>query len=113
MEDRTSIFDMKDLNRSRASDVGNFPEAYDVTAPPVGTDMAGHDTFLLGPKVVVLDSFIVDLLNVDTSAQTFKLKLILNLGRFRDFSCGIFSLREASTHPFWLIQLSNLSSQIG
>ncbi|KAL3802681.1 hypothetical protein HJC23_012005 [Cyclotella cryptica] len=79
MADRRSFFVVKDLNSSMAYDVGNFPEAYDITAPPVGTDMAGHDTFLLGPKVVLLDSFIVDLLNVDTSAQTFKLKLILNL----------------------------------
>jgi hypothetical protein len=62
-----------------ASDVENFPEAYDESAPPVGTDMTGHDTFLLGPKIVLLDSFIIDLLEVDTSAQTFKLKMILNL----------------------------------
>src|SRR6056300_663553 len=41
--------------------------------------MAGHDTFLLGPKAVILDSFIVDLLHVDTSAQTFRLKLLLNM----------------------------------
>ena len=41
--------------------------------------MAGHDTFLMGPKVVILDSFIVDLLHVDTSAQTFRLKLLLNM----------------------------------
>ena len=41
--------------------------------------MAGHDTTIMGPKVVVMDSFIVDLLSVDTSAQTFKLKLLLNM----------------------------------
>jgi len=41
--------------------------------------MAGHDTFLMGPKAVILDSFIVDLLHVDTSAQTFRLKLLLNM----------------------------------
>lgn len=63
-----------------ASDVENFPEMYDASALAVGTDMAGHDAFLLGPKVVLLDAFIVDLLDVDTSAQTFKLKMILNLG---------------------------------
>ena len=67
-------------NENAAEDVEHFPESYDKTAPPVGMDMAGHDTFLLGPKVVLLDAFIVDLLDVDTSAQTFKLKLILNLG---------------------------------
>ncbi len=52
---------------------------YDATNPPVELDMSGHDITLLGPKLVVLDSFVVDLLNVDTSAQTFKLKLILNM----------------------------------
>lgn len=41
--------------------------------------MAGHDTFLMGPKAVILDSFIVDLLHVDTSAQTFRIKLVLNM----------------------------------
>lgn len=41
--------------------------------------MGGHDTFLMGPKTVILDSFIVDLLHVDTSAQTFRLKLLLNM----------------------------------
>ena len=66
--------------KKAADDVEHFPETYDHRAPPVGMDMAGHDTFLLGPKVVLLDAFIVDLLDVDTSAQTFKLKLILNLG---------------------------------
>lgn len=66
---------------SAQSDVENFPESYDGMAPAVGTDMAGHDIALHGPKVVLLDAFIVDLLDVDTSAQTFKLKLILNLGK--------------------------------
>lgn len=56
-----------------------FSDHYDSYAPPVGLDMAGHDTFLLGPKAVILDSFIVDLLHVDTSAQTFRLKLLLNM----------------------------------
>lgn len=56
-----------------------FSDRYDAYAPPVGLDMAGHDTFLMGPKVVILDSFIVDLLHVDTSAQTFRLKLLLNM----------------------------------
>lgn len=41
--------------------------------------MGGHDTFIMGPKTVILDSFIVDLLHVDTSAQTFRLKLLLNM----------------------------------
>jgi len=41
--------------------------------------MAGHDILLLGPKVVLLDTFIVDLLQVNTSAQTFQIKLILNM----------------------------------
>lgn len=70
------------MQSSVASDIENFPEVYNGKAPPVGTDMAGHDTFLLGPKVVLLDAFIVDLLDVDTSAQTFKIKMILNLGEF-------------------------------
>mmetsp|Transcript_2056 Transcript_2056/g.3520 ORF Transcript_2056/g.3520 Transcript_2056/m.3520 type:complete len:533 (+) Transcript_2056:129-1727(+) len=61
------------------SDVAEFSDRYDTHAPPVGLDMAGHDTFLMGPKVVILDSFIVDLLHVDTSAQTFRLKLLLNM----------------------------------
>jgi hypothetical protein len=69
------------LQSSAQSDAENFPEIYDETAPPVGTDMAGHDIALLGPKIVLLDAFIVDLLDVDTSAQTFKLKMILNLGK--------------------------------
>ncbi len=56
-----------------------FSDRYDAYAPPVGLDMAGHDTFLMGPKAVILDSFIVDLLHVDTSAQTFRLKLLLNM----------------------------------
>ena len=62
-----------------AADVREFSDKYDRTAPPVGLDMAGHDTFLLGPKTVMLDSFVVDLLHVDTSAQTFKLKLLVNM----------------------------------
>ena len=41
--------------------------------------MAGHDTFLMGPKAVIFDSFIVDLLHVDTGAQTFRLKLLLSM----------------------------------
>ena len=56
-----------------------FATNYDATIPPVELDMSGHDITLLGPKLVVLDSFVVDLLNVDTSAQTFQLKLILNM----------------------------------
>ena len=62
-----------------SADVSEFSDKYDETAPPVGMDMAGHDTFLLGPKTVMLDSFVVDLLHVDTSAQTFKLKLLVNM----------------------------------
>ena len=62
-----------------AADVREFSDKFDRTAPPVGLDMAGHDTFLLGPKTVMLDSFVVDLLHVDTSAQTFKLKLLVNM----------------------------------
>mmetsp|Transcript_33010 Transcript_33010/g.63067 ORF Transcript_33010/g.63067 Transcript_33010/m.63067 type:complete len:562 (-) Transcript_33010:283-1968(-) len=61
------------------SDVAEFSENFDDTAPPTGLDMAGHDTYLMGPKIVMLDSFVVDLLNVDTSAQTFRLKLLLNM----------------------------------
>ncbi|KAL9185921.1 hypothetical protein ACHAXT_003698 [Thalassiosira profunda] len=60
-------------------DADEFSEAYDYSAPPVGLDMSGHDRFLMGAKVVMLDGFIVDLLNVDTSAQTFRLKLLVNL----------------------------------
>lgn len=60
-------------------DADTFSQSFDPNAAPVGIDMAGHDTFLLGPKVVILDSFIVDLLHVDTSAQTFRLKLLLNM----------------------------------
>eukprot|EP00578_Thalassiosira_sp_NH16_P027767 CAMPEP_0181102506 /NCGR_PEP_ID=MMETSP1071-20121207/14357_1 /TAXON_ID=35127 /ORGANISM="Thalassiosira sp., Strain NH16" /LENGTH=461 /DNA_ID=CAMNT_0023185495 /DNA_START=239 /DNA_END=1621 /DNA_ORIENTATION=+ len=60
-------------------DVSEFSDAFDETAPPVGLDMAGHDMYLLGPKVVMLDSFVVDLLHVDTSAQTFRLKLLVNM----------------------------------
>jgi len=61
------------------NDVAEFSENFDVTAPPTGLDMAGHDTNLMGPKIVMLDSFVVDLLNVDTGAQTFRLKLLLNM----------------------------------
>lgn len=59
-------------------DVAEFSN-FDETAPPVGMDMGGHDTLLQGPKIVMLDSFVVDLLNVDTSAQTFQLKLLVNM----------------------------------
>ncbi|KAL7537440.1 hypothetical protein ACHAXR_007824, partial [Thalassiosira sp. AJA248-18] len=62
-----------------SNDVAKFSESYDGSALPVGLDMAGHDTYLMGPKVVMLDSFIVDLLTVDTSAQTFRLKLLVNM----------------------------------
>ena len=62
-----------------SADKQNFPEKFDDSAPAVGLDMAGHDTFIMGPKVVLLDSFIVDLLEVDTSAQTFSIKLLLNI----------------------------------
>eukprot|EP00573_Skeletonema_grethae_P010266 CAMPEP_0201692566 /NCGR_PEP_ID=MMETSP0578-20130828/5422_1 /ASSEMBLY_ACC=CAM_ASM_000663 /TAXON_ID=267565 /ORGANISM="Skeletonema grethea, Strain CCMP 1804" /LENGTH=97 /DNA_ID=CAMNT_0048177969 /DNA_START=56 /DNA_END=346 /DNA_ORIENTATION=- len=61
------------------ADVTEFSDRYDAHAPPVGLDMGGHDTFIMGPKTVILDSFIVDLLHVDTSAQTFRLKLLLNM----------------------------------
>mmetsp|Transcript_41915 Transcript_41915/g.76637 ORF Transcript_41915/g.76637 Transcript_41915/m.76637 type:complete len:528 (+) Transcript_41915:65-1648(+) len=61
------------------TDVSEFSDNFDNSAPPVGLDMAGHDTYLMGPKTVMLDSFVVDLLNVDTSAQTFRLKLLLNM----------------------------------
>ncbi|KAL7470668.1 hypothetical protein ACHAXS_010908 [Conticribra weissflogii] len=61
------------------SDQLEFSERHDDSTPPVGLDMAGHDTLLLGPKVVLLDTFIVDLLEVNTSAQTFQIKLILNM----------------------------------
>jgi len=60
-------------------DVTEFSDNFDDTAPPTGLDMAGHDTYLMGPKIVMLDSFVVDLLNVDTSAQTFRIKLLLNM----------------------------------
>ena len=48
---------------------------YDPSAQPVGTLMYGHDATLLGRKVVVIDTLVVDLLDVNTSKQTFKLKL--------------------------------------
>lgn len=76
------------LSSSISSDKNEFSEKHDDHAPPIGLDMAGHDTFLLGPKVVLLDSFIVDLLNVDTSAQTFKLKLLLNMDWEDDGTIG-------------------------
>ena len=60
-------------------DVQEFSDNFDGSAPPVGLDMAGHDTNLMGAKIVMLDSFVVDLLNVDTSAQTFRLKLLINM----------------------------------
>lgn len=60
-------------------DVSEFSDTFDETAPPVGLDMAGHDMYLLGPKIVMLDSFVVDLLHVDTSAQTFRLKVLVNM----------------------------------
>jgi len=62
-----------------AEDAAQFSDKFDTTAPSTGLDMAGHDTFLLGPKLVILDAFVVDLLDVDTSAQTFRLKLMLNM----------------------------------
>lgn len=61
------------------SDLQEFSDDYNAYAPPVGLDMAGHDMYLRGAKVVMLDSFVVDLLNVDTSAQTFRIKLLLNM----------------------------------
>jgi hypothetical protein len=61
------------------ADTAEFSRSYDSSAEPVGLDMAGHDTYLLGPKIVMLDSFIIDLLNVDTGAQTFRLKLLVNM----------------------------------
>jgi len=70
------------------NDASEFSEHYDATAPPVGLDMGGHDTFLLGPKIVMLDSFVVDLLNVDTSAQTFRLKLLVNMDWEDDGTIG-------------------------
>lgn len=69
----------ENINDLVIQDVTEFSDNYDETAPPVGPEMTGHDTFLLGPKVVLLDSFVVDLLHVDTSAQTFRLKLLLNM----------------------------------
>eukprot|EP00581_Thalassiosira_minuscula_P016469 CAMPEP_0183718340 /NCGR_PEP_ID=MMETSP0737-20130205/11625_1 /TAXON_ID=385413 /ORGANISM="Thalassiosira miniscula, Strain CCMP1093" /LENGTH=517 /DNA_ID=CAMNT_0025947885 /DNA_START=427 /DNA_END=1980 /DNA_ORIENTATION=+ len=78
MYDKSSPM-MKSMAGHINCDIAEFSENYDETAPPVGLDMDGHDTFLMGPKAVMLDSFIVDLLNVDTSAQTFRLKLLLNM----------------------------------
>ena len=65
--------------RRVANDAEEFSDSYDPSAPPVGLDMDGHDTAIMGPKVVVVDAFVIDLLNVDTSAQTFQLKVRLNL----------------------------------
>jgi hypothetical protein len=62
-----------------AQDADEFSESYDHSAIPVGTDMTGHDIPLLGPKTVMLDAFIIDLQTVDTSAQTFRLKLLVNM----------------------------------
>ena len=59
-------------------DAAEFSEAYDPRARPVGLDLAGHDMAIMGPKVVVMDAFVVDLLTVDTSAQTFRAKLLLS-----------------------------------
>ena len=60
-------------------DVSEFSESYDPTAYPVGMDMSGHDVHLMGPKTVMLDGFVIDLLHVDTGAQTFRLKLLVNM----------------------------------
>ena len=60
-------------------DANEFSESYDSAEYPVGLDMAGHDTHLRGPKIVMLDSCVIDLLKVDTGAQTFKLKLLVNM----------------------------------
>jgi hypothetical protein len=62
-----------------ARDCSEFSESYDPSAYPVGVDMGGHDTHLLGPKTVMLDAFVIDLLHVDTGAQTFRLKLLVNM----------------------------------
>ena len=62
-----------------ARDADEFSESYDHSAIPVGADMTGHDIPLLGPKTVMLDAFIIDLQTVDTSAQTFRLKLLANV----------------------------------
>jgi hypothetical protein len=70
---------MSRMSNAVLKDVDEFSESYDLAADPVGLDMAGHDTHLLGPKTVMLDSFVIDLLNVDTSAQTFRLKLLVNM----------------------------------
>ena len=47
----------------------------DYEAEPIGTKMEGYDIMLLGPKPVIIDALVVDLLNVDTSSQTFQIKL--------------------------------------
>ena len=70
---------MSRMSNAALKDDDEFSESYDLAADPVGLDMAGHDTYLLGPKTVMLDSFVIDLLNVDTGAQTFRLKLLVNM----------------------------------
>ena len=78
----TESENMRQLDRQRITvdaDTDEFSRSYDSAAAPVGLDMAGHDTYLLGPKIVMLDSFIIDLLNVDTGAQTFRLKMLVNM----------------------------------
>ena len=62
-----------------AQDADEFSDSYDPSAVPIGSDMSGHDIPLLGPKTVLLDTFIIDLQTVDTSAQTFRLKLLVNI----------------------------------
>ena len=79
MNHERSAYDSHNMMTTNEEDGEVFTINYDATNPPVELDMSGHDNYLLGPKIVVLDSFVVDLLNVDTSAQTFKLKLILNM----------------------------------
>ena len=69
----------RSIHTDISNDVQEFSQDYDGSAPPVGLDMVGHDMYLMGPKVVMLDSFVVDLLHVDTSAQTFRLKLLVNM----------------------------------
>lgn len=56
-----------------------FSKHFVKTTSPIWLDRAGHDTHLMGPKIVMLHSFMVNLLDVDTSAQTFWLKLMLNM----------------------------------
>ena len=40
-------------------DFGVFSESYDNAAEPVGVNMAGHDTYLLGPKTVMLVLWVI------------------------------------------------------